>query len=264
MKILKEVFLSAESRAELASNQLDSFAALWELEAPWFEEPNSRGQGYSGVITHQLKCADGSSKRIFIKKQQDYTTATLTHPIKGMATFEREYNNIVRLSALGVPAIELLYFATAEHQGKRRAILVSYALDEFTPLDKWFAETRQGLPDATVQTVLRAVVDAIKPIHEGGYRHGCLYGKHIFVRLLGSHDNTVITRQEQVEVRMLDFEKAHKSLFLKKAILKDLSQFVRHFDNLPEADLKYFFEQYGAGQNSTGLGKFVQKQIEKK
>ena len=137
MKVNQEVFFSAESKAQLESNQLADFDSLWNLEKEWFEEPNQRKDGFSGVITHELEVEDGQSRRVFIKRQENYTTGSIARPFKGMPTFEREYTNIVRLAALGVPAIELVYFATAEYNGRQCAILVSYALDEYVPVARW-------------------------------------------------------------------------------------------------------------------------------
>ncbi len=259
MKVNQEVFFSPESRTRLENNQLADFTSLWSVNEDWFEAPNTRGDGFSGVMTSTLKSDDGQPRRVFIKKQENHTTRSLAHPIKGIPTFAREYTNIVRLSALGVPIIELLYFGTAEHQGKQRAILVSYALDEFTPLDEWFQQSRSGVSDTITHAVLRAVVAAIRPIHKAAYRHGCLYAKHIFIRLPASLDG-----DEPVEVRMLDFEKAHRSPFRRRAMIKDLSQFVRHGDQLTDADLDYFLDQYLDGPRRLASKRFLRREISRK
>lgn len=267
MNVTEEIFFSSAARARLEINQLADFASLWRLDEEWFEKPNTRGQGFSGVVTRVLKSETGQSKRVFIKKQEDHTTRSLAHPIKGIPTFKREYTNIVSLSALGVPTIELLYFGTAEHKGRQRAILVSYALDEFTPVDEWFRQARSQVSDATAHAVLRALVAAIKSIHQAGYRHGCLYGKHIFIRVaegdvlddhLGDH------LDDQIEVRMLDFEKAHRSAFIRRAILKDLSQFVRHCEKLTAADLEYFLARYFDQPNPLRTRRLLMNEIGKK
>jgi hypothetical protein len=260
MKVTHEVFFSAESKSQLGDNQLADFASLWSLDQNWFEEPNTRGQGFSGVMISTLECKGDRSRRVFVKKQEDHTTRSLAHPIKGIPTFEREYTNIVSLSALGVPTIELLYFGTAEHHGKQRAILVSYALDEFTPLDEWFQQSRPGVSETVAQAVIRAVVAAIRSIHEAGYRHGCLYSKHIFIRL----PEDVVSGHDVVQVRMLDFEKAHKSPFRRRAILKDLSQFIRHGEHLTGADLDYFVSQYLDGSDGRVSKRLLECEVERK
>ncbi|MDK1024559.1 MAG: lipopolysaccharide kinase InaA family protein [Gammaproteobacteria bacterium] len=263
MNVTEEVFFSSESRARLETNHLADFTSLWTLDEEWFEKPNTRGQGFSGVVTRILKNEDGQLRRVFIKKQENHTTRSLAHPIKGIPTFAREYTNIVSLSALGVPTIELLYFGTAEHKARQRAILVSYALDEFTPVDEWFRQTRTHVSDVTAHAVIRALVAAIKPIHQAGYRHGCLYGKHIFIRLppAGFRDDPI---DDPIEVRVLDFEKAHRSVFLRRAILKDLSQFVRHCEKLTEADREYFMDRYFDEPNSLRARRFLKHEIGRK
>lgn len=259
MNVTEEVFFSSAARARLEINQLADFASLWTLDGDWFEKPNTRGQGFSGVVTRVLKSEAGQLKRVFIKKQEDHTTRSLAHPIKGIPTFKWECTNIVSLSALGVPTIELLYFGTAEHKGRQRAILVSHALDEFTPVDEWFRQARSQVSDATAHAVLRALVAAIKSIHQAGYRHGCLYGKHIFIRVV---EGDIL--DDQIEVRMLDFEKAHRSAFLRRAILKDLSQFVRHCEKLTAADLEYFLAQYFDQPHSLRTRRLLINEIGKK
>jgi hypothetical protein len=259
MDVTEEVYFSSESKSRLESNQLVDFSSLWSLDEDWLEQPNTRGNGFSGVIVRVLKAEDGQSRRIFIKKQENHNTRTVSHPVKGIPTFAREYANIVRLSALGVPTIELLYFGRARHQGRQRAILVSYALDDYTPLDMWFQHARSQVSDATAQAVIRAVVAAIKRIHSAGYRHGCLYGKHIFIRPRPS-----CAIEGQIDVRMLDFEKAHRSVFPRKAVLRDLSQFVRHCDHLVEADLDYFLDQYLDEPESGRTKRYLKNEIGKK
>jgi hypothetical protein len=259
MKVTEERYFSSESRTLMESNQLSDFTSLWSLDEGWFEPPNTRGNGFSGVIVRELKGKDGPPRRVFIKKQEDHNTRTISRPVKGIPTFAREYANIVRLSALGVPTIELVYFGAATHQGKQRAILVSYALDEYTPVDMWFQHTRPQVSDVAAQAVIRAVVAAIKPIHQAGYRHGCLYGKHIFIRSSQPWDS-----EGQIDVRMLDFEKAHRSIFPRRAALKDLSQFVRHCHDLTEADLEYFLDQYLDGADSGPAKRDLKNEIGRK
>jgi hypothetical protein len=259
MKVNKEVFFSAEARMQLASSGLVDFNSIWELNEPWFEQPNNRGQGFSGVVTHTLSGEDGTSRRVFIKKQEDHNTRTFLQPIKGIPTFEREFDNIVMLSALGVPIIELLYFGRAEVNGRQRAILVSFALDDYMPVDDWFQNCRDDVSDDLARTVIRAIVDAIKPIHRAHIRHGCLYGKHIFIRL-----PSVADQDASVDVKLLDFEKAHRCIFLEKAIAKDLSQFVRHCEHMPDKDLEYFLDQYLAQESFPRVRELLQNEINRK
>ncbi len=46
-----------------AANGLDSFESVWSLDIGWFEEPNVRRGGWSGVSRLELKLPDGSRER---------------------------------------------------------------------------------------------------------------------------------------------------------------------------------------------------------
>ncbi len=259
MKVVREIFVSSEAKARLEANRLADFDALWQLDDDWIEDPNSRGSGFSGVVTRVLGDGEGAARRVYIKRQENHNTRTFAHPIRGIPTFQREFANIEALSRHGVPTIELLYFGMAEVKGKQRAILVSDALDEFTAVDEWFRHSRNQASEADVHAILRALVAAIKLIHQAGYRHGCLYGKHLFIRVPRRDCQTA-----DVEVRMLDFEKAHKCYFLRRAILRDLSQFVRHCDGLTDEDLDYLLDQYQGQADRSGMKRLLQMQIDKK
>ena len=89
-------FIAPEWQPILAFNGLRSFDDFWEFEANWFEEPNQRRGGWSGVARCELKVPEGGTRRVFLKRQENHTTRTFTHPIRGMATFVREFRQILR------------------------------------------------------------------------------------------------------------------------------------------------------------------------
>ena len=78
-----------------SANKLDSFDAIWNLDTEWFEEPNQRRGGWSGVIKVDLDTPEGKSC-VFIKRQENHISKTLLHPIRGILTFEREFENILQ------------------------------------------------------------------------------------------------------------------------------------------------------------------------
>lgn len=249
---IREEFASAETRALFANNRLPGFAELWALEAPWFEAPNARRNGQSGVVTHELRIAGGSSQRVFIKRQQNHGTRTFLHPIRGRPTFYREYRAIRKLNAIGVPTVEPLYYGAAKSDGAWKAILVTRALDDYVPLQDYFSAPGPGASPAEAEAVLRGLVDAIKPMHRHHFSHGCLYGKHVFVKASTNREAA------SAEIRLIDLEKVRRKTSRRGIIKHDLSQLIRHTPALGEREcrslLRYYF---GAEEGQRWYARFA-------
>lgn len=109
---------------------LANFDALWTLKADWFEEPNTRRGGWSGVIKYPLATSN-SIIDVFIKRQENHITKTLLHPVNGIATFQKEFRNIQLLTNKKIPTLELVYFGLRDKQ----AILISKSLEGYNSLD---------------------------------------------------------------------------------------------------------------------------------
>ena len=86
-------FISDRWRPILAHNGLSAFDALWKLEAPWFEEPNHRRGGWSGVSRCELALPGDGSTGIFLKRQENHRARLWTHPVRGAPTFLREFRH---------------------------------------------------------------------------------------------------------------------------------------------------------------------------
>jgi len=98
-------YLSEQWRPILRHNNLDSFVCLWSVDAGWFEDPNERRGGWSGVSRCELELPEGGRTAVFLKRQENHTTRTLLHPF-GLATFVREMRNILMFKRARVPALE--------------------------------------------------------------------------------------------------------------------------------------------------------------
>lgn len=225
-RLVREYFSDNQTKTVFQDNQLSGFDALWTLDAPWFEPPNERRDGISGVVTWNILGPNGENWPIFIKRQQNHNTRTLAHPIKGVPTFYREQKNISRLIEIGVPTLDILYYGEQATPEGTKAILVSRALEDYVSLEDWF-DSPVKKDELMVSTVLKRVVDAIKPMHQHGIRHGCLYGKHVFLKFF-SDDVKSEEGKPEVDVRLIDLEKAHFSFFKNNSVLKDLSQLIRY------------------------------------
>ena len=119
----------------LQFNKLENFDAIWNLKADWFEEPNDRRGGWSGVSRISLKAEKGSSIGVFLKRQENHNTRTWSSPVRGVPTFYREFKNILRFVANGIPTVEPVYYCDRSYNGKSQAILMTKELEGFEALD---------------------------------------------------------------------------------------------------------------------------------
>lgn len=240
VKVIQERFATNKVRRLFQQNDLSGFTDLWRLDSLWVEPPNERRKGISGVVTYELKVGDGSVQRIFIKRQENHNTRTLKHPIRGIATFFRELNYVQKLQHEGVPVVEVLYYGRALFRSNQQAILVSRALEGYVSLEQWFSCYEERKDPIRVRSVLQAVVNAIKPMHQKGVCHGSLYGKHVLVRPSADGD----TAGSEVDVCLIDLEKARISIFHNRIIEKDLSQLLRHTKGMTQEEAHTLVDLY--------------------
>ena len=190
-------YTAEEWQRTLEFNGLRSFDDFWKLEAKWFEEPNQRRGGWSGVARCELKRPDGGTARVFLKRQENHVTRTLWHPIRGLSTFIREFESIMRYRRCGIPTLTPIYFAVRRQDGNDRAILITEELTGFRSLDELSREWKT-IPMATRSAIARAVAQLLRQIHSHHLSHNCFYPKHVFLR---------VSPDRKVEARIIDLEK---------------------------------------------------------
>ncbi|MCK5649460.1 MAG: lipopolysaccharide kinase [Gammaproteobacteria bacterium] len=239
----------------LAANHLDNFDALWDLKTDWFEEPNIRRGGWSGVVKVDLDTPQGKVG-VFIKRQQNHTTKTLLHPLKGRPTFEREFKNILSLRKYNLPTLEPVYFSKRNIKGDIQAILISKELSDYTPLDsERFLATGDIIKNtAHKNSLLHAVADTLRGMHEHHFQHNCFYLKHVFVKSVGN----------SWDIKIIDLEKLKWSFFKKNAVFRDLYTLQRHTQNWSKKDRVTFFKAYVAESSLSAESKSLWRSIEKK
>ena len=219
-------------------NGLDSFDAIWVLDIGWFEEPNQRRGGWSGVSQTRLASADGNRTGVFIKRQQDHTTRTLAHPFTGVLTFRREFHNLSRLLECGVPTLDVLYFAERKVDGKRQSILVTRALTGYQSLDVCIQNWQQtGWPGkATWHRFIQRLAGVVCLMHQHRIQHNCLFPKHVFLKNIDT----------EPDIRLIDLEKAKHTFCPEQAMLRDLDSFNRRTLGVRRTDrLRFLLAYYG-------------------
>lgn len=229
-------FISAKHAQVLQQYQLHTFEKLWEHQIEWFEAPNERRGGWSGVGRLQLEVTGAKPLCLFVKKQQNHGRLSLLHPIKGEPTFRREYKRLQYLQRKSVAAPQVVFYGEQVVENRSCAILVTEELTGYQPLDSltetWFATER--LTRANKHKLLQLIATSLRNFHQLGLVHRALYPKHIFVK----------DADGQAQVALIDLEKARFSpLFWYRAYF-DLSALNRHAEHWKRSDRLYFFMQY--------------------
>lgn len=223
-------------REILWHNHADSFEQLWALDADhWFEPPNQRRGGWSGVVRTRLALPAGGEIGIFIKRQENHVYREWRHGFMPAATFEREFRNLLRFRQLRIPTLELVYFGQRRNNGQLQAILLTRELEGFLPLDAIsLLNSLNSDPMLRKRLILR-IADVIRQMHDAHMQHNCLYPKHIFVKQLP--DNSI-------DIRLIDLEKVKWRPFRKQAMLRDLATLHRHAQGWCKTDRLRLFLAY--------------------
>lgn len=227
----------------LAANGLLAFEAWWDLDAPWFEEPNQRRGGWSGVSRHELTLADGGRTAVFLKRQENHSTFSWRHPRKGIPTFAREFRLIQRYHAADVPTLEPVYFAMRDTAAGQRAILVTEELTGYQPLDACPLAGRQNR-----LAVLTTVAALLRRMHDSHIQHNCFYPKHVFVRV--HHD-------DHARARVIDLEKSRRRSLVIFCSLRDLDTLNRHTQGWSRVERLRFLKAYLGQTRLSRYGKWL-------
>lgn len=240
-------------QATLQQHGLDAFEAWWTRDIAWFEPPNERRGGWSGVGKLVLPVENQPPLVLFVKKQQNHGRRTWRHPLAGEPTFRREFDRLQALAKAGIPAPKVLMYAESLHQSSQRAILVTENLHDFVDLEQ-LLPTILTQPVAQRRRLLRAVAQQIRRFHNLGWVHRALYPKHIFVR----PDDVA------PQVALIDLEKARQSLGAWRRARFDLAALHRHTEGLADRDRLYFFKQYLHGEAFTRPLNWCDRQLLKR
>lgn len=248
-------FVNERWRPILAHNGLTDFNALWDLEAEWFEEPNHRRGGWSGVARCELDLPEGGKRAIFLKRQQNHGTFSWRHPLRGMPTFQREFKHIMHYRECGVPTLEPVYFAMRTIGKDQRAILVTEELAGFLSMEEraqgWL---EGGVPARPIRLrFLRAVAGLLAQMHAKGIQHNCFFPKHVFTRQ---------NPDGSVEARIIDLEKSRWRPAKTLSARRDLYSLTRQSLYWSRTDRLWFFKAYLGIGRLTPYAKWLWRDVE--
>ena len=239
----------------LIDNNFNDFNSIWDLKTEWFEAPNIRRGGWSGVIKIDINTPQ-DKVGIFIKRQENHLTKTALHPIKGQPTFEREFNNILRLRKNNIPTLEPVYFAKRNQDGNHQAILITKELAGYIPLEsERFLTTGDLIKDKVHKARLfKAVAETIRAMHHHHFQHNCLFLKHLFIKPDG----------DSWDVKIIDLEKLKKTIFKRSAVHRDLYTLSRHAEGWPIKDRVKFFQAYVQEEKLSNKSKNLWRAVARK
>lgn len=207
-----------------------AFDAWWLREGVWVEPPNQRRGGESGV---QIVTLEGG-RRCYSKRQVEHTYRSLRYPL-GRPTVLREREAYAALGEIGVATPKLVYSGARKRAGVWQAILVTEALEGLVDIDQWYRTASAAVGEERRHAMLEELARQVALMHAGGWQHGCLYAKHVFVRCNDAGAPQVV---------LIDLEKCRRRR-PERASRRDIDQFRRHRGAMPEADWSFFVDAYG-------------------
>ncbi|MDR1162882.1 MAG: lipopolysaccharide kinase InaA family protein, partial [Candidatus Accumulibacter sp.] len=163
-------FLADEDAPLLERCSLANFDALWDVERAAVDAPNVGRGGWSMVCR-----LDVDGRGFFLKRQCNHLTRSLCAPF-GEPTFAREFRNIERYRALGLPAVRAAFYAERSlrsdaHGHGLCAILLTRALDGWRDMASALNDTRAD--DARRHRLLAACGALARRLHKAGLTHSC-------------------------------------------------------------------------------------------
>ena len=247
-------YINERWRAILAHNGLNDFEALWKLEAKWFEEPNFRRGGWSGVSRCELAHPEGGTCAIFLKRQENHRARLWTHPINGAPTFLREFRHILHYQKCGVPTLVPVYFAMRKIGKDHRAILITEELTGFVSMeDRVQAWRKEGTPPRAERlSILAEIAKLLRNMHAHGIQHNCFFPKHVFTR---------INPDKSVDVRVIDLEKSRWRPSKTVCAIRDLYTFNYHSLCWNRTDRLWFFKAYLDTPKLTSFAKWLWRTV---
>lgn len=220
----------------LRHNRAATFEQLWQLnQGDWFEPPNHRRGGWSGVMRHSMALPDGGEVGIFVKFQENHVYRSWLNLFRPVATFEREFRNLQHCRSLGIPTLEPVYFGQRRVDGKMRAILITRELAGYQPFDADAYKPIAKLDRARRVRLFNAVAAVLRCMHAQHIQYNCLYLKHVYVK--EGADGSV-------DVRLIDLEKAKWRPFQRLIAIRDLYSLHRRAEGWSRSDRLRLFLAY--------------------
>lgn len=257
MKLLHkpDFYICPQHQATLALNKLTTFYAVWELQVDWFEDPNERRGGWSGVGRIDLPAINDTKLGVFLKRQENHNRKTWRHPMQGIPTFACEFKMMQFLASKSVPSLVPIFFGVHKQNNRLQASLMTEELAGFHSLEDatetLFKSKRPSLKQQ--HSLITQVAHTVGKLHRAGVQHRSLYPKHLFVDKVGERDVVVI-----------DLEKSRTKWLPVMRTFYDLSTLNRHAKYWSKTSRLYFYKQYFQVEKLNVYQKWLLKLIVKR
>lgn len=249
------LIIDPAERALLARHGLDQFEALWEAGAVAVESPNVARGGTSQVGVLELGTG-ADRRRYYLKRQRNFNCRTPRHWRRGIPLAEREWLGIRALAQIQIPTLDAVAFGRNRRPGDDRALLLTRALDHHLDLEIWLAQTPEREPRERFATAAGALLGQL---HAAGWRHGCLYPKHLFVARDAFLEDGAASH-DPAPLRLIDLEKC-KRTWSRWGGLRDLDTLFRHCPALDPGLRAALLDAYsawrGLGQERAALARRI-------
>jgi tRNA A-37 threonylcarbamoyl transferase component Bud32 len=192
---------------------------------------------------------DLEGRGFFIKRQSNYFTRNLAHPL-GEPTVAREFRTIQRYQQLAIPSLQSVFFGERRVAGEHRAILVTRALDGWVALENFLSDW-QDRSEAQRRAIVSACSCLVGKLHASGLRHGCLYPKHLFLR----------EEAGQWQACLIDLEKTRRLWFGWRDQVRDLETFLRKVNEWDQTCQDAFLSEYLQASQAAGSMALWQRRV---
>jgi hypothetical protein len=220
-------FASSDLAELFAANGWQSFDDLWQLEASEVEPGNVRRGGWSSVV--RFTANDGSG--YYLKRQENHDYRVWEGGLVRRPTVVREWQAGNQFRSFGVSTAEPICLGV-EQSRSSRGVLVTRALDDHQSLTEMLKDLPGGSDSR--RSLWYQIADAVRLIHNNGYRHNCLYGQHILVREL----------EDGWDCAFIDLEKVSPARSAERAAIADLSALDRHTNDMSLRDREWLWDRY--------------------
>ena len=228
-------YLAPGWREIFRHNGLEGFEDFWNLEADWFEPPNRRRGGWSGVARVVLRRPGGGEVAIFLKRQENHIRKSGRHPLRGEPTFRAEARNLRLLERRGVAAPRMVLYAERRTPDGWQVVLATEELAGQVPLDRlierWHEEGW-----AAARPLRRALIPEVAALlrrfHALRQAHNALHAKHLFID------------EADRRATLIDLEKMRPRLTRRQAMLRDLDTLNRRTFRISRSDRLRFLLAY--------------------
>jgi hypothetical protein len=255
-------YTNPEWQNSLAQAGYSNFDSWWNAEQNLVETGNFRGPDANTSWSHvsRLELPDG--RTIYLKRQQNHFPNNLLLKARKIPTFEIEWQNYQKLTAAGVPTLNIIHFASRKINGDKQCIVVSEELKGMTPIDEliqWFEQN--GWPDREQRlAMLGAILNVIKTMHGAGLIHNALYGRHIYLNIPFVDGTPQLP--EDYHACLIDLERTKSpGKNSPKLIKNDLEKMYRRNPQWPARDCLWFLKQYLGIHKLTPEAKSIARKI---